>query len=207
MTRRCSSTTSPRSWPWSPRRASRPRSASRRSSRRPSMSPDGQFVLVSRIKRPFSRLVTAGGFAKDVEIWSRKGDVVRSTRRTAARRGRARSAASSPGPRSYRWNPTEPATLLWAEALDGGDPKNKVPARDRVLSLKAPFAGAPAEYAKTEFRFGGVVVDREGRRPALRVRPRDPGRHAPGSSTRPARRRASSGSASSRTATPTRACR
>jgi hypothetical protein len=42
-----------------------------------SMSPDGQFILVSRIKRPFSRLVTAGGFPKDVEIWNRKGGLVR----------------------------------------------------------------------------------------------------------------------------------
>ena len=66
------------------------------------------------------------------------------------------------GPRSYRWNPIEPATVLWAEALDGGDPKKQVPARDRVLSLKAPFAGEPAEFAKTAFRFGGVSWTEQG---------------------------------------------
>ena len=126
-----------------------------------SMSPDGQFVLVARIKRPFSRLVTAGGFAKDIEIWGRKGTLVRAL-------GEQPLAEVVPiggvitGPRSHRWNPTEPATLLWAEALDGGDPKNKVPARDRVVSLKAPFSGAPAEYATTEFRFGGVSWTEKG---------------------------------------------
>ena len=36
-----------------------------------------------------------------------------------------------PGPRNWRWHPTVPATMAWAEALDGGDPKTKVPQRDR----------------------------------------------------------------------------
>ncbi len=126
-----------------------------------SMSPDGQFILVARIKRPFSRLVTAFGFPKDVEIWTRKGDVAR-------RIGEEPSSEGVPiggvnlGPRSYRWNPIAPATVMWAEALDGGDPKNKVPARDKVLTLAAPFTGEPAEYARTEFRFGGVSWTEKG---------------------------------------------
>ena len=31
------------------------------------------------------------------------------------------------------------------EALDGGDLKNKVPFRDKVVSLAAPFSGQPTE--------------------------------------------------------------
>lgn len=54
------------------------------------------------------------------------------------------------------WHPTEPATLLWVEAMDGGDPRKKVPHRDRVMRLKAPFAEAPAELVKTEHRFAGL---------------------------------------------------
>src|SRR5262249_42886183 len=68
------------------------------------------------------------------------------------------------GPRAVRWRPTEPATLVWAEALDGGDPKKKVPHRDRVLTWKAPFRGEPAELARTQHRFAGVTWgEREGR--------------------------------------------
>ena len=37
-----------------------------------------------------------------------------------------------------------------------------MPARDRVLSLKAPFAGAAGEFARTEFRFGGVSWTEKG---------------------------------------------
>jgi dipeptidyl aminopeptidase/acylaminoacyl peptidase len=59
------------------------------------------------------------------------------------------------GPRAYSWRPTEPATLVWVEALDKGDPKVKVPHRDHVLMLKAPFTGAPTELVKLEDRFAG----------------------------------------------------
>ena len=120
-----------------------------------SASPSGEYFLVERIKRPFSYLVTAGEFPRDVEIWTRQGQV-------------ARAVADLPladvvpiggvlaGPRAYRWNPTEPATLVWAEALDGGDPKKTVPHRDRVLALKAPFGGEPTEILETEYRYAGA---------------------------------------------------
>ncbi|HSP90329.1 MAG TPA: prolyl oligopeptidase family serine peptidase [Vicinamibacterales bacterium] len=126
-----------------------------------SMSPDGQFVLVSRIKRPFSRLVTASGFAKDVEIWSRKGDLVRTIGEQPLAEGVPIGGVVT-GPRSHRWNPTVPATLLWVEALDNGDPRNQVPARDKVMSLAAASAGAPAEFARTAFRFTNVSWTEKG---------------------------------------------
>jgi dipeptidyl aminopeptidase/acylaminoacyl peptidase len=56
-----------------------------------------------------------------------------------------------------RWRPTAPATLVWAEALDGGDPKTKVPHRDRLLTLAAPFADEPTELLRLEHRFRGLT--------------------------------------------------
>jgi dipeptidyl aminopeptidase/acylaminoacyl peptidase len=61
-----------------------------------------------------------------------------------------------PGPRNLQWQPLATATLMWAEALDGGDPKNKVPHRDKVMTLSAPFSGSPAEMTRTEYRYGGM---------------------------------------------------
>ena len=75
------------------------------------MSPDGQFVLVSRIKRPFSRLVTMFGFPKDVEIWNRKGEVSRKIGEEPISEG-VPIGGVNVGPRSYRWNPIEPATVF-----------------------------------------------------------------------------------------------
>jgi dipeptidyl aminopeptidase/acylaminoacyl peptidase len=119
------------------------------------MSPDGKFVLVDRTKRPFSRLLPASGFPSDVEIWNRAGERVR-TIADVPMSDVVPMLGVMKGPRSYRWHPLEPATLVWVEALDGGDIRNKVPQRDRIMVLKAPFSGAPAEVAKTEYRFSGA---------------------------------------------------
>ncbi len=119
------------------------------------VAPDGTHILVGRIHRPFSYLYPDFAFPRDVEVWDTKGKLVH-------------KVASLPladqipidgvptGPRNYRWRPTEPATLIWVEALDGGDPKKKVPHRDRILSLKAPFNAAPSEIYKTEQRFSSM---------------------------------------------------
>jgi dipeptidyl aminopeptidase/acylaminoacyl peptidase len=67
------------------------------------------------------------------------------------------------GPRSTGWIPTEPATLVWAEALDGGDPRKKVTPRDRLVRLAAPFSGEASEMLKTEQRYQGRIFgERDG---------------------------------------------
>jgi dipeptidyl aminopeptidase/acylaminoacyl peptidase len=115
-------------------------------------SPDGKHLLVVRIHRPYSYIVPESEFPRDVEIWDLTGKV-------------EHKVASLPleehvpiegvpvGPRDYQWVPSQPATLVWAEALDGGDPKTKAPFRDKLVMLKAPFTGDPAELVKFEQRF------------------------------------------------------
>ncbi len=60
------------------------------------------------------------------------------------------------GPRQIRWMANEPATIFWVEALDGGNPKEKVPHRDRIVAMSAPFKGDLQEIFKTEERFQGI---------------------------------------------------
>ncbi|HSL52848.1 MAG TPA: prolyl oligopeptidase family serine peptidase [Pyrinomonadaceae bacterium] len=118
-------------------------------------APDGHHVLVTRLHKPFSYLFPDNAFPKDIEVWDTKGKLVY-------------KVASLPladqvpidgvitGPRSVRWRPDEPATLVWVRALDNGDPKKKVPHRDSIVMLKAPFTSQPAEIFKTEHRFSGM---------------------------------------------------
>jgi len=120
-----------------------------------SASPNGEYFVVERIKRPFSYLVTAREFPQDVEIWNRQGRTVR-TIADLPLADVVPIGGVLPGPRAYRWNPTEPATLVWAEALDEGNPKKTVPHRDRLVTLKAPFGGQPTEIMKTESRYAGT---------------------------------------------------
>ncbi|HYG12462.1 MAG TPA: prolyl oligopeptidase family serine peptidase, partial [Pyrinomonadaceae bacterium] len=115
-------------------------------------APDGQHLLVARIKRPYSFLHPANDFPKEVEVWDTRGKLVHKLASTPLQ-DQVPIGGVQTGPRSHSWRPTEPATLLWVEALDEGDPKKKVSHRDRVLMLKAPFTGAPVELMKLEDRY------------------------------------------------------
>jgi dipeptidyl aminopeptidase/acylaminoacyl peptidase len=124
-------------------------------------SPSGQYLLLTRIKKPFSHILPMNDFPSDVEIWTRAGDVARKVADKPSREGTPLTGVEA-GPRGYRWRADQPATILWVEALDGGDPRTKVPFRDRVVSLAAPFSDQPAEIARTEWRYGGIAYTDNG---------------------------------------------
>jgi dipeptidyl aminopeptidase/acylaminoacyl peptidase len=121
-----------------------------------SAAPDGVHVLTESIKAPYSHAVTYQRFANDVAVL----DIAS---------GKSTPIASLPladrvpvhgvpeGPRGFDWRATDPATLVYAEALDKGDWKVNVPHRDRVLMLKAPFNGKPTEITRTAQRFEGFA--------------------------------------------------
>jgi len=118
-------------------------------------SPNGEYLLLSKIKRPFSHLLPLNGFPEDLEIWSRRGEMVHKIADVPSQEGVPINGVPT-GPRAENWRPDQPATVVWVEALDGGDLKNKVPFRDKVMTMAAPFKSAPAEMAKTEWRYGGA---------------------------------------------------
>jgi dipeptidyl aminopeptidase/acylaminoacyl peptidase len=120
-----------------------------------SPAPDGEHLLVQTLEKPWSRVVTAGRFARRIEVWDRKGKVVHAVAKIPVAE-RVPIHGVRTGPRDFDWRPTEPATLVWAEALDGGDWNAKVPARDKVMLQRAPFAGAPVEIARLEQRYAGL---------------------------------------------------
>ncbi|HKX31175.1 MAG TPA: prolyl oligopeptidase family serine peptidase [Blastocatellia bacterium] len=126
-----------------------------------SESPNGQYLLVSRIKRPFSRLVPMGGFARELEIWNQRGEIVKKIADLPSSEGTPIGGVRQ-GPRAQHWRRDQPANLVWTEALDEGNPRNKVPFRDRIVELPAPFNGTPAEIAKTAWRYGGLAYTEKG---------------------------------------------
>jgi dipeptidyl aminopeptidase/acylaminoacyl peptidase len=119
-----------------------------------SPSPDGTYLLVSRIRRPFSYLLPASAFPRAVEVWDRTGTVVRTIAELPLQ-DKVPIEGVPTGPRSVQWVPTADHDLLWVEALDGGDPKRKVPHRDRVLRSPATAAEAVRLF-DTEHRLTAV---------------------------------------------------
>ena len=118
-------------------------------------SPDGNYLLVTRIKRPFSYSLPWPSFARSYEIWSKNGDVVKVIADLPPSEGIPMNGVPT-GPRSLDWQPLKPAALIWMEALDGGDPEKEVPFRDRIMTQPAPFAAEPQEVLKLQHRAAGL---------------------------------------------------
>jgi dipeptidyl aminopeptidase/acylaminoacyl peptidase len=119
-------------------------------------SPDGRFILVSTTVRPYSYRVPDWVFPRTVEVWDLEGRVLHEVAALPlAEDIPPRGVGSGSGRRGWREATT--ATLVWAEALDEGDPSRQVPHRDRVVLLPAPFTAPPVELTRLEHRFGGAA--------------------------------------------------
>ena len=99
-------------------------------------SPDGQYILVRRVQRPYSWLVPYRNFAARVEVWDRRGASVTQVAALPVA-DNVPNGGVMPGPRNFQWQPLALATMVWAEALDNGDPKTTVPHRDKVMTMSA----------------------------------------------------------------------
>jgi hypothetical protein len=117
-------------------------------------SPSGKHLLVTTAHRPYSYLLPYQMFAREVEVWDASG---RSVEKVASLPLAEKIPVEGvqTGPRMANWRPSEPATLIWVEAMDGGNPKEKVPHRDRLLMKRVGAAGEPAEVARIEHRIQG----------------------------------------------------
>jgi len=122
-------------------------------------APDGQHILVTAIHKPYSYVTTYDRFPKEVEVLdvSDRSHVLVHTIASLPLADRVPIRGVPVGPRNFSWRATEPATLVWAEALDGGDWNVKVPARDKILLLKAPFNSPAVEISRTEQRYAGFA--------------------------------------------------
>ena len=120
-------------------------------------APDGKHILVTSIHKPYSYVTTYDRFPKEVEVWdvSQPAHVSVHTMASLPLADRVPIHGVPLGPRDFDWRATDPATLVWAEALDGGDWNVNVPQRDKLMLSKAPFEAPAVEIARTEQRYSG----------------------------------------------------
>lgn len=122
------------------------------------VSPDKKYMLVRKLKKPFSYTVPANGFPAEVIITDINGKKLKEMADLP-------SSETAPGgndnvqlvPRAFDWRDDEPATLVWCMPLDSGLIKKNVEYRDAVYALSAPFNMASKELFRTKMRYRGTT--------------------------------------------------
>ncbi len=121
-------------------------------------SPDGIYVMVETLHKPFSYLVTLDRFPQKTIIYDQDGKEIKLVLDAPLEEVRPQGfMATTKEIRSLRWRSDKPAELYYVKALDEGDPAIEVPFRDEIFTLKAPFDGEPVSILKTQQRYRGIT--------------------------------------------------
>lgn len=125
-------------------------------------SPDGNYLMVTTIEKPFSYIVPLNRFPSKTVVYDKEGKMVKTVNEVPLFEIMPKGfMATRTGKRSMNWRNDKPATLSFVEALDQGDPANKVDFRDEISLWNAPFDAAPTSMMKTKQRYGGIIWGNE----------------------------------------------
>ncbi len=117
-------------------------------------SPDGNYILVTTIERPFSYIVPYYRFPYTTTIYDQEGKEIKKILEVPLIEELPQGfMAERKGMRDLSWRNDKPATLYWAEVLDEGDPEIDVEYRDEIFELDAPFTGNKRSLIKTKNRY------------------------------------------------------
>ncbi len=122
-----------------------------------SFSPDGKYVLVNIIKKPFSYIVTYSRFPNETIVYNLNGKVIKKISESPLLEVLPKGFMSTKkGKRSISWRSDLPCSLKYIEALDEGDPSVKVDFRDKLMHWDAPFNEKPKLLLKTINRINSI---------------------------------------------------
>ncbi|RTY83830.1 S9 family peptidase [Flavobacterium sp. ZB4P23] len=123
-----------------------------------SFSPDGNYLMLTTIQKPFSYIVPLSRFPSKSVIYDKAGNEVKVVNEVPLTEIIPKGfMAVRKGKRNMSWRTDKPATLAYAEALDGGDPANKVEFRDEVFLWNAPFNLSATSLVKTPQRYDRII--------------------------------------------------
>jgi dipeptidyl aminopeptidase/acylaminoacyl peptidase len=121
------------------------------------VSPDGNYIMVSTLAKPYSYIVPYSRFPQKTSVYNINGGLVSTVNNTPLQEKMPKGFSSvAPGRRSMQWRPDMPHQLYFVEALDSGDQAKNVEFRDAIYTWQAPFTMAPQLMAKTIDRYSGV---------------------------------------------------
>jgi dipeptidyl aminopeptidase/acylaminoacyl peptidase len=127
-----------------------------------SFSPDGQYLLITTLQKPFSYIVPLNRFPSEQTVYDAQGKLIQKVNEVPLNEIMPKGfMATRKGKRSMHWRTDLPATLVYVEALDQGDPAQKVDFRDAMYAWDAPFSKSATLLAKTPQRFAGIIWGNE----------------------------------------------
>jgi dipeptidyl aminopeptidase/acylaminoacyl peptidase len=122
-----------------------------------SFSPDGEYIMINQVHRPFSYIVPYNRFPTQSTIYTTDAQKVAVVMDVPLMEEMPKGFMSTrTGRRNMSWRADRAHTLYYAEALDGGDPEKEVEYRDEVFELEAPFTGEGSSIFKSINRFSGI---------------------------------------------------
>ncbi len=123
------------------------------------VSPDGKYVLVNTIEKPFSYLVPWSMFPEKTQVYAIDGKAISTLENRAAMDNLPKGFMSTTtAKRSFNWRNDSPSTIYFVQALDNGDPAVKVDFRDEVFKLDAPFdITKSTSVTKVKQRYAGIA--------------------------------------------------
>jgi len=123
-----------------------------------SFSPDGEYVMITTITKPYSYVVPVSSFPQQVRIYDRSGKEIALVNETPLTEVMPKGFSSTrSGKRAWHWRSDQPATLAYVEALDGGDANKPAEFRDALYTLSYPYDGAGKLIFKIKDRYAGVT--------------------------------------------------
>ncbi|MTG99272.1 MULTISPECIES: prolyl oligopeptidase family serine peptidase [Myroides] len=123
-----------------------------------SFSPDGEYLMLTTLEKPFSYLVALNRFPMKTIVYDKEGNQVKTVNEIPLSEIMPKGfMATREGKRNMGWRADKAAELYFVEALDGGDPAKEVEYRDEVFTWAAPFDKTPESIVKLSQRYGGIA--------------------------------------------------
>ena len=123
-----------------------------------SFSPDGNYLMLTTIQKPYSYIVPLSRFPQKSVVYDLNGKEIKQVNEVPLTEIMPKGFSSvRTGKRNMGWRADKPATLFFVEALDGGDQAKQVDFRDEVFLWEAPFTSNPTSLVKTKQRFAGIM--------------------------------------------------
>ncbi len=126
------------------------------------LSPSGEYIMLSEIKKPFFYFVQFDRFAYSTYIYDINGKLIKTIVESPLIEYLPQGfMAVQQGMRLIRWRGDKPHTIAWIEALDEGNPDIQVDFRDAIYEQEFPFEAKPKLLFKTIDRFAGLYFGNE----------------------------------------------